>query len=195
MGIKSKVRKFNATNEGFGFIIGRSLACTEKTMKKRIIPELRKLQKKFPELKDKDVILVVLLKRSGAKGSEPVIGLGLKFPIPKGASLPKSYVVFPECYEQRGNAPSEAESFSGFHSKKGGLSFYVGNTVGCSLAGVRELFKNRKKDFPKMDPARVNLVFFSRQPYRGKIGLRFPNEEKAARTSFETTSGIPRCVP
>ncbi|MEI6650172.1 MAG: hypothetical protein WCL23_01920 [Candidatus Moraniibacteriota bacterium] len=195
MGIKSKVRKFNATNEGFGFIIGRGLACTEKTMKKRIIPELRKLQKKFPELKDEDVILVVLLKRSGAKGSEPVIGLGLRFPIPKGASLPKSYVTLPECYEQRGNAPSEAESFSGFHSKKGGLSFYIGNTVGCSLVGVRSLFKIRKKDFPNTDPARVNPVFFSREPYRGKIGLRFLNEENAAPATFKTMSSIPRCVP
>ncbi len=184
------VRKYS--DGSVGYVIGHGIGCTKQTMTAKIIPEV---WTDFPSLKKEQATIVVLLKEGGETGNETIVGVGLRFPLPEGTSVPVSYKPFPGKYCERGDAPSREGSFNGYFSEESETAFYMGESVGCSWAGMETLFHIQEKDFPDVDSARIFIVLFSHGQVRGRVGLKLPADAKAVPSSFIRMDGIPRCIP
>jgi hypothetical protein len=153
---KVRVWKF-IDKDGYCIVIGLGLGCSKLTMIEKIIPEI---WNDFPSLPDTEAYLVVLLGIGETKGSEPVVGSGLKFVPPGGVAVPNSYIPLPIKYTQRGESPSGDETFSLWKSEKDRLTFYMRDAKGCSLAGLKTLFERQEKEFPNVTANACFIVVF-----------------------------------
>jgi len=164
-------------------------------MEQEIMPPIAR---DFPGISGEDVSLTVLLHDHGTKGSETVVGVGLRLPVPEGTPVPGEYRMFPQDFVRRGETLEKGnpETFDGYRVEGGGMAFFIGKTQGCSADGLRELFRIQDLRFPDADPTRSFLLFFSRGSERGKIGLRFSTGPSSnALLDADAVMELPRCVP
>lgn len=177
------------------YVLGSGLGCSRSTMECEVVPTILR---DFSLETLESASFVILLHYRGTEREESVIGAGLRFRIPDGASVPADYLPMDPDYRTRGELTDERPDAE-FHARivaSGGMGFYIRSERGCAWPSLERMFTMQDRMFPGTDPNRSFLVFFSRDSLRGKVGMRFP-----VPAGYEAETGpvpegeLPRCVP